>query len=98
MTEEQEKTYYLVNPSGTIHECTREHAKMRLKQVGYRLASGAEFKKYQDLKADAERRKKPFTQDWEHPICKPWSPEPDVEVELPEEPPVPEKPAPAKSE
>ena len=59
MADEVEKVYYLVNPSGTIHGVTREHAKMRLKQVGYRLATGAEFKKYQDLKAEAERKKNP---------------------------------------
>jgi hypothetical protein len=63
---------------------------MRLKQVGYRLATSGEIAKYNELKAEAERRKKPFTQSWEKPICKPWSPEPDTEVELPE----PEAPAP----
>jgi hypothetical protein len=80
----EEKIYYLVNPSGTIHIVNQEHARMRLKQIGYRLATGAEAEKYEKIKAEAVRTKKPFTQDWEDPICKPWSPEPDMEPELPE--------------
>jgi hypothetical protein len=84
MTEEKEKFYYLVNKAGTIHIVDKEHAKWRLSQVGYRLATKAEADKYEALKADANRKKEPFAQDWEHPICKPWTADPDIAVELPE--------------
>jgi hypothetical protein len=37
---------YLVNPHGTIHSVTPEHAAWRLKQPGYRLATEEEISGY----------------------------------------------------
>ena len=34
--------YFIVNPAGAVHGCTREHAAMRLRQQGYRLATDEE--------------------------------------------------------
>lgn len=40
------KKYFIVNPKGTIHECSQAHAKDRLSQVGWRSATAAEVKAY----------------------------------------------------
>lgn len=74
---EVERTYFIVNPAGAIHEVTREHATMRLKQVGFRLATRDEV---------AELNKRGGNQRWDRPICQPWSPDPDVEPDLPDQP------------
>ena len=81
---ENEKVYYIVNPAGCIHNVTKEHARMRLKQLGYRLATADEIKKYQELQQEALRLKKSFIQSADKPICKPYSAEPPDEQELPE--------------
>lgn len=36
---EEKKLYYIVNPAGAIHTCDRDHARLRLTQKGYRLAT-----------------------------------------------------------
>ena len=36
------KRYFIVNPSGAVHEVTRDHAADRLKQTGYRMATTEE--------------------------------------------------------
>jgi hypothetical protein len=71
--EEPKKSYFIVNPSGTIHEVNREHAKSRLSQVGYRMASPEEIKAYQDANGNQKAGR---------PLAKPWSPEPDLEPEI----------------
>lgn len=69
-----EKTYYIVNPQGTIHSCTREHARERLRQGrGWRMATPEEI---QALHAAGGYQR------WDRPIAQPWAPEPDAEPEL----------------
>lgn len=65
------KRYFIVNPAGTIHEVTYAHAKQRLKEVGFRMATADEVKQYQGAKAQL----------WDAPIAKPWTPEPEPEAE-----------------
>lgn len=40
------KVYYLVNPAGAVHSVTREHAQMRLRQTGWRIATTPETAAY----------------------------------------------------
>lgn len=67
------RRYFLVNPAGAIHEVTREHARERLKIAGWRLATAAEV-------AELERRG--GEQRADDPICPPWSPDPDAQIDL----------------
>jgi pyruvate/2-oxoglutarate dehydrogenase complex dihydrolipoamide acyltransferase (E2) component len=67
--------YYIVNPAGAVHSCDRAHATMRLKQAGWRLAEDPEIEVYREQK----------TQRHKSPICQPWSPEPEIEADIPEE-------------
>lgn len=71
----EEKTYYIVNPSGAIHAVSYEHARWRLSQVGYRTATAEEV---------AEYKARGGNQAHNNPIAAPWSPEP-VEIPEPEE-------------
>ena len=48
--------YYIVNPSGAVHECTRDHAQKRLKQVGWRLATPAEIEMYHEVHERTTRK------------------------------------------
>jgi hypothetical protein len=73
--EEKQDVIYLVNPAGAIHTCTRDHARYRLRFVGWRVASKAEITKYQATRVQRSGR----------PLAQPWSPEPDFEPELPGE-------------
>lgn len=66
------RRYFLVNPKGAIHEADREHARMRLAQPGWRLATAAEVQALED--AGGEQR-------FDRPICPPWSPDPDAQLE-----------------
>lgn len=69
---DEEKAYYIVNPAGAVHVVTYEHAKDRLRQVGYRLATEAEIAVYSETNVQRHDR----------PIARPWSPEPEPEPEL----------------
>ncbi len=40
--------YYIVNPHGAIHECDGAHARERLQQVGWRLATADEVKRLEE--------------------------------------------------
>ena len=71
----EERDYYIVNPAGAIHGVDYAHAKQRLAQPGWRMATAAEVAKLQAAKG---------RQVWDKPICEPWSPEPQ-EIELPDE-------------
>ena len=64
-----ERTYYIVNKAGAIHEVDYEHAKARLRQVGFRIATAAEV---------AELAQRGGEQRANDPICAPWSPDPDA--------------------
>lgn len=66
--------FYIVNPAGAIHSCDRNHVRMRLRQVGYRLAQDAEIEVYLENRVQRHNR----------PICEPWSPEPEIEADVPE--------------
>lgn len=69
------KRYFIVNPSGTIHECTYTHAKNRLKEVGWRMATAAEIKLFRD--PDGANGHQVAGK----PLAKPWSVEPEPEPE-----------------
>lgn len=73
---EDEKIYYLVNPKGAIHDVPSTLAKQRLAQIGWRLATKEEIRKL-FAKNGSQRAGKP--------ICKPWTPEPPLEQEIPEQ-------------
>jgi hypothetical protein len=66
------RRYFLVNPKGAIHEADREHCRERLKVAGWRLATAAEIQALED--AGGEQR-------FDRPICAPWSPDPDAQLE-----------------
>lgn len=70
------KAYFIVNPHGTIHSVTREHAAARLRQVGYRMATKEEV---QALTAAGGRQRV------DRPLARPYSPDPDAQVELGDE-------------
>ena len=38
--------FYIVNPRGVIHECTRDHATEKFQQAGWRMATEAEVATY----------------------------------------------------
>lgn len=65
----EEKRYYIVNPAGAVHEVTRDHAVVRLKQPGYRMATPDEVAAYQAARL----------QRYDRPIATPWDPETQVE-------------------
>lgn len=71
----KDEVFYIVNPAGAVHTVDRDHCKYRLRQVGYRLATEDEIKAYQ-----SQRVQRP-----KNPIAPPWSPEPDVDITLPDE-------------
>lgn len=66
------KQYWIVNRKGTIHQVTREHARERLREAGWRMAT-------QDEVAALAARGGHQTAD--KPICKPWSPDPDAQLD-----------------
>ena len=63
--------YYIVNPAGAIHGVDREHARDRLKIAGWRLATEEEVAIYKDQPIQRADR----------PICQPWNPDPDAQLE-----------------
>ena len=74
---EDEVTKYLVNPDGAIHAMPYSLAKLRLAIIGWRMATKEEI---------AKLHKQKGVQRFGNPICKPWSPEPPEEQELPDKP------------
>ncbi len=50
--------YYIVNPKGAVHECTKEHARMRLKQIGWRMATEEEEAKYHEVHKPVKIKRK----------------------------------------
>jgi hypothetical protein len=67
------RRYFIVNKAGAIHEVDREHAKMRLGQIGFRLATPAEIAEL-DARGGEQRAS--------DPICAPWSPDPDAQLDI----------------
>ena len=70
-----QKKYYIVNPSGTVHQVNRDHASRRLRQVGFRLATKAEIAKLKRAKGKQTTRKR---------IAEPWAPEVDDRPDIDE--------------
>ncbi len=66
------RRYFIVNKAGAIHEVDREHARVRLAQVGFRMATAAEV---------AELEARGGEQRANDPICTPWSPDPDALID-----------------
>lgn len=61
----QEAEYWLVNPAGAIHQVTKEIARARLRQPGYRLAT----------KDEVATRKGVKEQRFDTPIAAPFNPD-----------------------
>lgn len=72
---DDEKSYYLVNPSGTIHNLPETLARIRLQQVGWRMATKEEI---------ATLFKRKGLQTIKSRIAPKWSPEPPEIQELPD--------------
>lgn len=68
--EQAERRYFIVNPAGAIHEVTREIARERLKQVGYRRATKDEIALYEAAGGNQRASS---------PLCEPWTDDPDAE-------------------
>ena len=59
-------TYWIVNPSGTVHQVDASHAKWRLVQNGYRQATPDEIAKYIELGGNQNVRRriaKPYAEE-----------------------------------
>ena len=67
------KRYFIVNPSGCLHEVTKELAAEKLATIGYRMATKAEIAKYKTKKGKQTVR--------DTPIGKPFSTDPDEAAE-----------------
>jgi len=65
-------TVYLVNPAGAVHSVSREHARSRLRQIGWRIASSTEVQAYKAQKVQRH----------DNPIAARWTPEPPAEPEI----------------
>lgn len=64
------EAYYLVNPAGAIHSVSKEHARVRLAQVGWRLATDEEIAVYLGQRVQRADR----------PIAPAWTPDPDAQL------------------
>lgn len=71
----KKKDYYIVNPAGAVHGVDYQHARARLRQVGYRQATETEVEEYMERQV----------QRFDDPIAAPWNPEPEPEPELGED-------------
>ncbi len=62
----EEREYWIVNPSGTVHSCDRAHAAERLREPGWRMATAEEI----------ARAKAPgAVQQYDRPFGTPFAPE-----------------------
>lgn len=68
----REKSYFIVNPKGAIHEVDRAHAAQRLAVMGWRLATTEEIATY-DAAGGNQR--------FDRPLAEPWTPLPLDRVE-----------------
>lgn len=68
------RRYFIVNPKGCIHEVERDHAATRLKSSpGWRMATAAEVAEL-DARGGEQRA--------DSPVCTPWSPDPDAQIDV----------------
>lgn len=79
---DEEKSYYLVNPSGTVHVVPDTLARIRLGTVGWRLATKDEIALYIRMKG---------VQNMKHRIAPRWSATPPDVQEMPDVQEVPAK-------
>ncbi len=66
--EGEEREYWIVNPSGTVHSCDRAHAAERLREPGWRMATAGEIEKAKEPGA---------VQQFDKPFGKPFNAEPE---------------------
>lgn len=71
---EADPVYLIVNPHGTMHVVTADHARERLRLPGWRLASADEKAAYK--KANGNQR-------FDRPLAARFDPEPDIDEALP---------------
>lgn len=62
--------YYLVNPAGAIHSADKDHAKWRLADAGWKLATEQQIAVY--LQQPVQRHNSPIA-----PV---WTPDPDEQL------------------
>lgn len=53
--EKKRARYFVVNPSGAVHEVTREHAESRLSLAGWRMATEDEIARYEQTPVQSAR-------------------------------------------
>ena len=70
-----DKNFLIVNPKGIMHVVSEEHARARLKIIGWRLATPEEKTAYQEADGNQRHNK---------PLAKPFTAEPSLEDALPE--------------
>ena len=86
-SDRSEPGYYIVNPEGTIQECTKKHATARFQQVGWRMATAAEvalFHKVHERRTSQRLVKGKLEdidtggpgQSWHSPLGTPYSSDP----------------------
>lgn len=67
-----ERVYFLRNPAGAIHTADKDHARERLKQVGWDIPTVAEAQQYLDQPVQRHNS----------PIAAPYSPDPEERLAL----------------
>lgn len=67
---EDEKLFMIVNPHGCLHVVSEAHARERLKQIGWRLATPDERQAYVDAQGN---------QRFDDPIAPPFKPQPSLD-------------------
>ena len=92
-----EREYFIVNPKGTIHIVTREHAQSRLASPGWRMAVSEEIAAYKDGVASSDYRDvskenedpkflgKQFVQRTGKPLAAPFVIDPDAAMDRADE-------------
>jgi len=72
--DEAEKFYLIVNPAGAMHVVSAEHARSRLKQVGWRMATAEEKAAYKASNGNQRAGR---------PLAKPYNVAAEIEAALP---------------
>ncbi len=78
-----QRRYFIVNPAGCIHEVERDHAANRLKVAGWRMATKDEVAQLNtDRRGPNGAKIAAGEQRADAPICTPWTPNPDSQIDL----------------
>ncbi len=64
--------FFVLNPSGAIHEVTKEQAAQLFRKQGYRKPTNAQVKQYLGQRVQTH----------DNPIGEPWSPDPGEGVDV----------------